>query len=90
MKPLPSLRKKLVNQLQPIVLTLCICGLCNIMMLKMVSEVITDVIPKGVPEVPRVCRGALPQDGNKEAAQLLTHLHVLCLIQALAPLAVIV
>jgi hypothetical protein len=52
------------------------------MMLKTVSEVITDVIPKGVPEVPGVCRGALPQDGSKEVAQLLTHLHVLCLIQA--------
>jgi hypothetical protein len=66
MKPLPSLRKKLVNQVQPIVLMLCICGVSNIMMLKTVSEVITDVIPKGVPEVPGVCRGALPQDGNKE------------------------
>jgi hypothetical protein len=84
------LRKELVNQVQAIVLPLCICGMCKALTLKMTLEVITDVIPRGVPQLPGVFRSALPQDGHKEVAQLLFHLHVLCLIQALVPLPVII
>ena len=44
LNPLPSVRKKLVNQVETIVLNLCICGIFHICMaLKMISEVITGM-----------------------------------------------
>src|SRR5712672_1936651 len=52
-------------------------------------EVITDVLPKGVPQCSWISRVALLENCDKEVAHLTSNCHVLCFFQALAPLIVI-
>ena len=90
LKPLASLRKELVNQVEAIILNLCFRGICNnSLALKTMSKVITDIDPKGVPQCPWISMPTITQNGDKEVAKLLTNLHVLCFLQALIPLIVI-
>jgi hypothetical protein len=55
----------------------------------MALEVITDVLPKGVPQTPWISRIAILENGDKEIAHLTTHGHVLCFFKALVPLIVV-
>ena len=49
MKPLPSIRKKSVNQVEAIVLNLFISWILHALLLKLMFEVITDIMPEFVP-----------------------------------------
>src|SRR6266436_2842750 len=52
-------------------------------------EVITDVLPKGVPQSPWIDWMAVLENGDKEMVHLTTNCHVFCFFKALAPLIVI-
>jgi hypothetical protein len=52
-------------------------------------EVITDVLPKGIPQCPWISRVALLENGDKKVAHLTPNCHMLCFFQALAPLIVV-
>src|SRR5882762_8491603 len=56
---------------------------------RMALEVITDVLPKGVPQCSWISRVALLENGDKEVTHLTPNCHVLCFFQALAPLIVV-
>ena len=56
---------------------------------RMALEVITDVLPKRVPQCSWISRVALLENGDKEVAHLTPNCHVLCFFQALAPLIVV-
>jgi hypothetical protein len=56
---------------------------------RMALEVVTDILPKGVPQCPWISRSTVLEDGDKELAHLTTHSHVLCFFKALAPLIII-
>jgi hypothetical protein len=55
----------------------------------MVLEITTDVLPKGIPQCPWICRIAVFQNGNKDMVHLMTNCHMLCFFKALVPLIVI-
>src|SRR5258708_12259406 len=70
LKPLPRLRKKLVNKIEAIVMDLLLCWLwVPVMKNGVVLQVITDVLPKGVPQSSWICRHAVLDTGNTK----LTH-----------------
>src|ERR1700679_1464903 len=52
-------------------------------------QIITDVLPKGVPQCPWISRVAVLDDGDKEVAHLTSNCHVLCFFKALVPLIVV-
>jgi hypothetical protein len=53
-------RKKLFNKIEAIVLHLCFRRFRkNIIVLKLISQVITDVRPKGIPQCPWLSRRAV-------------------------------
>ena len=56
---------------------------------RMALQIITDVLPKGIPQCPWISRIAVLDDGDKKVAHLTSNCHVLCFFQALVPLIVI-
>jgi hypothetical protein len=56
---------------------------------RMALKIITDVMPKGVPQSPWISGIALLEDGDKKVTHLTTNCHVLCFFKALMPLIVI-
>jgi hypothetical protein len=71
------------------VIYLIIYWILNPRILKFVSQIITDILPEGLPKRFRSEWLTLSEDGDKEIPELISSLHVNCLSETDVPLSII-
>jgi len=81
--------QKMVYQIETIVIDLIICGVQDSFAMKGMLEIITNVHLEPLPKNFWLCWGTVFEDGNKEIAELGTHLHSAGFLKTLNPLIII-
>jgi hypothetical protein len=86
----PSMEQYSVNEEETKVIDLILCSLLDIMsVLKLILQVITDVLSKSIPEMGRIRRRTVEEKGGKELPELWSSLHACSLLQTDIPLLII-